>query len=62
MVENTDYNINYKMDGNFGGSEQFRITMKNSGNQVAAFPPDVAINIAEKSKRTSVGLIIDFIT
>ena len=60
MVENTDYNVSYKLDESTGG-QQFRITMKNSGNLVAAFPPEAAIQIADRAKNTTVGVLMDMI-
>ncbi|WP_176968264.1 flagellar protein FlaG [Tindallia californiensis] len=58
LVENTDYNVSYRLDEATGG-RQFRVTMKNSGNLVAAFPTESAIEIAERSKATTLGLIMD---
>ncbi|MDW7675277.1 MAG: flagellar protein FlaG [Bacillota bacterium] len=59
LVENTDYAVNYQLDESTGVS-RINIIMKNSGNEVASIPPDVAVEIAERAKQTNIGLIIDF--
>lgn len=58
LVENTDYNVNYVINEH-GAGKQYRITMKNSGNVVASFPPEAAIEIANKAKHTTLGLLMD---
>lgn len=58
LVENTAFRVSLSID-NLGGVEQYRLTTKKDGKEIAALPPDVAIEIAEKAKHTTLGLLFD---
>ena len=58
LVKNTDYNVSYVLDEH-GAGKQYQIRMKNSGNLVVSFPPDAAVEIANKARYTTLGLLMD---
>jgi|GEM_PF-6818590 len=58
MVANTDYQVSYGLDGKTG-TKSFSIIMANSGRKVAEFPPKAALEIAERSRYESRGLLLD---
>ncbi|MCD8503287.1 MAG: flagellar protein FlaG [Bacillaceae bacterium] len=58
LVENTDYNVSYVLNEH-GAGKQYRITMKNSGKEVVSFPPRAAVDIANRAKHTTIGLLMD---
>ena len=58
VVQNTDYNVSYSL-GKFGEEKQFRFSLKSTGKEIISLPPDAAVNIAERAKHTSIGLLMD---
>lgn len=59
LVKNTEYNISVQLD-DFSSTKQFRFTDKKSGELIVAMPPDLAIQVAERAKQQSIGLLLDF--
>lgn len=58
LVENTDYNVSYELNEH-GAGKQYRITMRNSGEEVVSFPPRAAVDIANRAKHATIGLLMD---
>lgn len=58
LVKNTEYDVSYSL-GKFGEEKQFRFTLKKDGKEIVSMPPDIAINIAERAKQTTIGLLMD---
>ncbi|WP_096199124.1 flagellar protein FlaG [Bacillus sp. FJAT-45350] len=59
LVKNTEYNVSFKID-ELGSAKQFNFTLKNSGELIASIPPDIAVNMADKAKKQTIGLLLDY--
>ena len=55
---NTQYNVSFQVEN--GANKQFKLTQKTTGKTLVELPPDIAVQVAEKAKRTSIGLILDY--
>lgn len=58
MAANTEYHIQYHID-ELGAPKQIKFALKQDGKVITSIPPDAAIEIAEKAKHTTLGLLFD---
>lgn len=58
VVRNTEFNIRLKIDES-GTAEQFELAMKKDGKVIASLPPDSALQIADRAKKMTLGLLFD---
>ncbi len=58
VAQNTEFNVSYSV-GNMNEVKQFKFNLKKDGQEIVSIPPDVAVQIAERAKSTTVGLLID---
>lgn len=58
IVKNTEYNVNFQLD-ELGAARQIEFSMKRDGTIVGSFPVDAAVEIAQKAKYTTLGLLFD---
>lgn len=58
LAKNTEVNVRVTYD-ELSGTEQFELALKKDGKVVASFPTDVAVQISNKAKQTTLGLLFD---
>lgn len=59
IAQNTEYNINFHLD-ELGAPRQIEFSMKRDGKVVSSIPADAAVQIADRAKYTTLGLLFDF--
>lgn len=59
VFKNTQYNVRMHLD-ELGGNEQVKLTQRTSGKTIVEIPPDVAVQVAERAKVSTVGLFLDY--
>ena len=57
-VKNTEFNVSYSV-GKMGESKQFKFTLKNTGEEIVSLPPKIAVNMAERARQSTIGMLVD---
>ncbi|QGG46612.1 flagellar protein FlaG [Heliorestis convoluta] len=58
IFHKTNYSVNFVVN-EVGNRMQYSIRMQGTGHEVATFPADIAVDIAQKAKHSKSGLFVD---